>query len=907
MNINMTSILVIVFAIITIILNIKSINKIKNIGKSRRISMLVVRLLLILLITIGTIGVSLNSKSDMVHTVFIVDRSSSILEEKENIELFVNDAIKRKRQNDVVSIVSFGANVATEYTSFTNTQDIKLDSIINSNATNYEEAIKRANEMILKSESGRLVFISDGLENQNDYSKVIQEIKDRNIEFKFVKINAKHGLDSQISDIKVPKDVTVGESFQINLEIYSSKSSNAILRIYKGSEIFSEKEIKISKGVNHFTYKDVLSKSGNQLYSAEIDMMGDYYSKNNKFATMTNGIGSPRLLLVGDGKSSEEYIEKLALDNGFKVDNYKSDEIPVQLKNLLKYQAIILNNVTLEETPSQFSETLNTYVEDFGGGLFVTGGDSSYALGGYYKTKLEEMLPINMEMKRDGMLPSVSIVIIIDRSGSMSGNKMEMAKEAARKSVEAMKPNDSMAVLAFDDTRTWVSRLKSAEEKDYIVDSIGSIKAAGGTSILPALKEGIKELEGSDSKLKHIILLTDGQAETSGYESVIDDAVNNEITISTIAVGSASDVRLLDYIAKSGKGRFYNVVKASNIPNIFTKETFLASKSYINEEDFTPIITSDSALVRPLYNEIYDVSGYVSTSLKNNSELILKTDKDEPLLASWNYGLGKVSAWTSDAGKLWSNRLFSSDSGKLMFLNIINDVLINNSTEDINISSSQKGSNVNIILGKEELSTAIISDQIILIDELGREKIFKGNIYNNQFVKATINNIEEGLYIVKSSAVLDGKKIYKTSPLLINYSSEYDMTSSEDVSDDLVKKLDALFIEESSQVFTDMKSKVYEKKDFSDLFLILAIIVFILDIYIRRFRNDKLRSFFGKISTKINVNIKKLEESKQVKSVEVANSEKIFEESKSFKENERVASGDMDHLSRLIKAKEKRK
>lgn len=940
MNINLTSVLIIMCALATFLLNVKSIYSIKNITKDRRIAILTTRALLVILITLAAIGVSFSSKSDVIHTVFLIDRSSSILSEKENVELFINDAIKRKGIDDKVSIISFAGDVSTDYTSFNDMRKISLNSIVNENATNYEESLKRANDIINSNENGRVVLISDGLENQSDYNNIIDDFKLNNIEFKFVKINSNHGIDSQVSSVNVPKEITVGESFQIDLELYSTKTSSAVLRIYKGSEIFSEKEINLSKGKNNFTYKDILEKSGNQIYTAEIDMMGDYYVNNNKYSTMTNGIGSPRLLIVEDDEKSGSYIASLASNNGYKVDLYNSQEPPTDLKNLLKYQAIILSNVTLEETPNNFIGSLKTYVEDFGGGLFVTGGPKSYALGGYYKTELEEILPINMEMKRDGMLPSVSMVIIIDKSGSMDGSKMDMAKEAARKAVDAMKPNDSMGVLAFDDTRAWVARLTSTDEKNEIVNAIGTINSGGGTSILPALRDGIDELKTSNSKLKHIILLTDGQAESTGYDSLIKTAIDNEITISTIAVGSGSDVRLLDYIAREGMGRFYNVINPSNIPSIFTKETFLASKSYINEEVFTPIISSDSGIVRPLYNEMYDLMGYVSTSLKANSELILKTDKDEPLLASWNYGLGKTSAWTSDAGGTWSSSLLASDSGKTMFLNIINDLLISNSSEDINISTSQNGSNVNIVVGKENLSTALISEEIILIDKDGSESKYTGDVYNNQFVKANLKNIEEGLYIIKSSALLDGEKVYKTSPLLINYSSEYNIRSEEDVSDDMVDKFDGVFIVESSEVFTDIKSKVYDKKDFSDILIIIAIFVLILDIYIRRFRNDKLSSLIARINFKLGDKIKTSQENKLIKSSNLKNrNHDKLESDKSrmddtissasssntnsssnykkngkslntkmkFKKEKSTESGDMDHLNRLLKAKEKRK
>ncbi|MGB3366278.1 MAG: vWA domain-containing protein [Acidaminobacteraceae bacterium] len=328
MNINITSMILIICALVALTINIRIVYSIKNISKNRRFSILVTRVLLIILITLGGLGISLISKSDVIHTVFLVDRSSSMEGEKENVELFINDAIKRKSVSDRVSIISFAGDVSTDYTSFSEKREIVLNSVVNKNATNYEDSLDRAKAMILPSESGRVVLIFDGHENQSDYNNISEEFKLKNNEFKFVKIDSNQSADSQVTDIKIPREITVGESFQIDLELYSTKKSSAILRIYKGSEIFSEKEIMLSKGKNNYTYKDVLFKSGNQIYTAEIDMIDDFYVNNNKFSTMTNGVGSPRLLVIGNGEGSEEYIRKLASDNGFNVDTYKSEDSP---------------------------------------------------------------------------------------------------------------------------------------------------------------------------------------------------------------------------------------------------------------------------------------------------------------------------------------------------------------------------------------------------------------------------------------------------------------------------------------------------------------------------------------------------------------------------------------------------
>ena len=184
-----------------------------------------------------------------------------------------------------------------------------------------------------------------------------------------------------------------------------------------------------------------------------------------------------------------------------------------------------------------------------------------------------------MEMKIKGEVPSLGIMLVIDKSGSMGGqgvySKIEIAKEAAIKALDSLKPKDKIGVIAFDGAAQWVVEFTDIKNKDDIIDSIGTIRAGGGTSIIPALDEAYLALKDADTKQKHIILLTDGQAESSGYYQLLENINKAGITVSTVAVGQGADEYLLSTIAEEGNGRYYFVDDFSTIPHIFTKETML--------------------------------------------------------------------------------------------------------------------------------------------------------------------------------------------------------------------------------------------------------------------------------------------------------------------------------------------
>ena len=286
------------------------------------------------------------------------------------------------------------------------------------------------------------------------------------------------------------------------------------------------------------------------------------------------------------------------------------------------YKSIITCNVSAENLSDGFLNSLDSYVKDMGGGFIAAGGENSFALGGYYKTPLEKVLPVQMELKGKKEIPDMSIVLVIDKSGSMTEGgggimKLDLAKEAAARTLESLRPNDQIGVLTFDDTNYWVVPTRKADDAEKIRDDIGTIRPGGGTSIIPALQEGYDSIKKTDTKIKHIILLTDGQAERTGYMELVEKLAGDNITVSTVAVGQGSDVQLLQDIAKGANGRFYYTDEFANIPRIFAKETFMAARAYLNNREFVPAIANAHPVLEGAAEEgLPALLGYVAASPK---------------------------------------------------------------------------------------------------------------------------------------------------------------------------------------------------------------------------------------------------------------------------------------------------
>ena len=251
--------------------------------------------------------------------------------------------------------------------------------------------------------------------------------------------------------------------------------------------------------------------------------------------------------------------------------------------------------------------------------------------------------------------PSLALVLVIDKSGSMGGQKMELAKDAAKGAVELLSPRDQIGIIAFDGASYWISEIHSAADKGYVLDRISTLEASGGTNIYPGLSDAYAALAATSAKLKHVILMTDGHSNPGDYEGIIRDMVAARITLSSVACGAEADQQLLEELAQSGGGRYYLCEDPQSVPQIFAKETVTASKSAINELPFLPQLIRPTPVLNGLELDTAPfLLGYVVTRPKPTSEFILASESGDPLLVWWRYGLGMTVAFTSDAKSQWA-------------------------------------------------------------------------------------------------------------------------------------------------------------------------------------------------------------------------------------------------------------
>jgi uncharacterized membrane protein len=368
--------------------------------------------------------------------------------------------------------------------------------------------------------------------------------------------------------------------------------------------------------------------------------------------------GPPRVLLLSAQPESQRVIAKVLQVQGYTVIESLPGAHPLTLSELSAYDLLVLDNVPAFQLSHAKMETIEKYVRDLGGGLLVIGGSQSYGAGGYFRTPLERILPVDMRPPARLEMPHVALLFVLDKSGSMGAGaegstKLDLAKAAAIAAADIMNPTDQVGILAFDAAWDWALPFRQVGKGEWISERLSSLQSDGGTDLYKAMLEAHRGIAAKQAAIKHVIVLSDGLTDKADFHSLVAKMASDGITVSTVSVGNDADVQLMADIAKDGKGRGYVALDPETIPQIFTTETLLISRDLLIEKPVTPSIVTPSGPLKGLpQNNLPALRGYVLTYPKPRTELLMRADQD-PLLVAWRYGVGRVTAFTSDLSGRW--------------------------------------------------------------------------------------------------------------------------------------------------------------------------------------------------------------------------------------------------------------
>ncbi|MBN2117974.1 MAG: VWA domain-containing protein [Anaerolineales bacterium] len=639
-------------------------------ARRREVISLALRLTIILCLILSLAGLEIVQRGDNLAVVFLMDVSDSMPQEAIGAEVeYVRAALRTMKPDDRAALILFGADALVERSMSPLRELSALTSVPITNQTDLAEAIQLGLALFPSGYAKRMVILSDGAQTSGDALEAGKFAAASEVQIIALPFVNRTGAEVSITGVDAPTNLRQSEQFDLNVSVQASAPTRAVVRVLAGDEMLYEQTHDLRRGAQTLSLPFTAGGAGFVNYQVQIAPEQDGYYQNNRLDAYSEVAGPPRILVVapepgealpgGESRPDETSALLSALQAAsFRVELIRPSHLPSDLPTLAQYDCVVLVDVPARLLGNNQMENLGSYVHDLGGGLVVIGGPTSYGVGGYYRTPLESALPVEMQIKDELRRPALGIVFVIDHSGSMSSasggvEKLELAKEAAARSIELLFPTDRVGVIAFDDVATWVVPMTELSDPSRVISGIGSIRSGGGTDILAGLQAMANVLPDDPAKVKHVILLTDGGADITGIPELVQKLyAENGITLSTVGVGSDAAPFLKD-LAAIGGGRYHFTSDASSIPSIFTEETSLATRAYLVEEPFFPTLLNSSPILSGL-NEVPRLYGYVASSPKDLAQVILQSDKEDPILATWQYGLGRSVAFTSDATGRWA-------------------------------------------------------------------------------------------------------------------------------------------------------------------------------------------------------------------------------------------------------------
>ena len=648
---------------IPLVLIIKAHTRIEA-ARWRRTVVFVLRIGVIVCLILAAAGLQQKSQSDILSVTFLLDVSDSIStsQQMEGISR-INDVIDALNPSDEFSVILFAAQATIglpmqpRLTAPALTSEFLSDTGIDRNATDIARAMQLGLVNVPENRQNRFVLLSDGLQNINDAIKILDLVEAGGSQVFTIPLTSDWENEVWVRDLQLPTHVRAGEEIPIRAIVESTADTQIMVQLYHNNvPVSPAQSVKLEAGkqvINNFLPQRI-SQTRNHEYRVDISAPSDSISENNSAYGFVRVHGRPRVLYVEGDAEHADALDTVLETNGFTVEVITPSEIPTDLAILQSYDTVMLSNVSADELSKSHMGLIETYVRDAGKGIVVIGGNRAFGMGGYHDTPLERVLPVDMTPKQ--RKESVTLMLVVDASGSMENyvgadQKIQLAIEGVRAAVRVLDEGDRVGLIGFAAKPPIKMVIPPTDVHERISREVGKLYPGGGTKMFPALERAHDVLKEIDAKQKHIILLSDGKSD-GDFIPLARRIAADKISVTTIAIGDAAAQTLMQSIAREGQGNYKYVRNVSQLPKVFANAVRQTQK-YTIQQFFQPIISDPGSTILKGIDRLPMLHGYIATSGKEHAQVYIYSHEKHPILAAWNYGLGKAAAFTSDVKPGW--------------------------------------------------------------------------------------------------------------------------------------------------------------------------------------------------------------------------------------------------------------
>lgn len=605
-----------------------------------------------------------------VAVALLADTSASLTPADLRTESVLADMLERARGRHWMRVIPFarGTRVATREEHGKRGWQLQYTAGAGGRATDLESAIRDGEAGLPAGLVPRLLLVSDGNANLGSVARAIWQAQQLAIPIDTAPLAGRAKPQLLLDSVSVPGQIFSGERFPLEITVESPAAADGTVELTADGRTIGSNRVALDRGVNHLRLDASVNSAGAIALAGRIAAANLGETRFEDAVTLRG----PRALVVSrDPAASETHLAHILEANQFTIDR-APDGVP---ENLDGYQLVAINNWDMEQVPAARKAALERYVKRGGGLVWIAGEHNVYVdKQGREEDPLERTLPARLAPPRSP--EGTAVVLIIDKSSSMEGRKIELARLAAIGVVENLRPIDSVGVLIFDNSFEWAVPIRKATDRASINRLISGITPDGGTQIAPALTEAYQKLMPVSAAYKHIVLLTDGISEEGDSLTLSKQALASHVTISTVGLGQDVNRTFLERVAASAEGKSYFLNDPAGLEQILLRDVEEHTGITAIEKSVTPRILEQAEVLNGVdMARAPALRGYVRFQSRPTAETILEADRGDPLLVRWQYGLGRVAVFTSDAKNRWASNWVTWPGFDRFWANIFHDLL----------------------------------------------------------------------------------------------------------------------------------------------------------------------------------------------------------------------------------------
>ena len=828
----------------------------------RRLALLVLRIGGLVCLILAAVGLHQKSRSDILSVTFLLDVSDSIPSSKQAAGIArINDAVNALNPTDEFSVIRFAAQATIglpmqpRLTAPTLTSEFLPDSGVDGNGTDIASAIQLGMVNLPEARQTRFVLLSDGLQNLNDANEILNLVEASGIEIFTIPLNSEREHEVWVRDLQVPTQVKADEHFPVRAIVESTADTEATVRLYHNNVPVSPArtvQLEAGKQVIDSFLPQRIREARNHVYRVDISSPNDSITENNSAYGLVGVYGRRRVLYVESEAETAGRLKTVLEKDHFNVDVIAPSGFPTDLALLQRYDTVILSNVSADEIPQPQMALIESYVRDLGKGLVVIGGNRAFGLGGYHDTPLERVLPVDMTPKQ--RKESVALMLVVDASGSMedyvgADQKIELAIEGVRAAVRVLDEADRVGLIGFAAKPPIKKFIAPTDEHERIIHGVGKLYPGGGTKMYPALERAHNVLKEIDAKQKHIILLSDGKSD-GAFIPLAKRIAADQISVTTIAIGDAAGQKLMQSIAREGQGNYKYVRNVSQLPKVFVNAVRQTQK-YTIQQSFQPIISALGSQILAEINELPKLYGYIATSGKEHAQVYIRSHEEHPVLAAWNYGLGRAAAFTSDVKPGWGGDWIGWKNFGQFWGQVVNWVLppVNGGGE-FDLHVSYRDGEGQVVVDDFDVTRSVghheggvggmVSNTDGFVGHVARphgggESIELKRVSPTRY-QGSFPIPEIGAYHVTVQEKLNGVlKSSRRANLIVSYPAELaEFKTNRQLLAELSKRTDGIYDPSPDQILERSGKGIEHLKPLSGVLLAASVVLFVVEMILRR-------------------------------------------------------------------------